>query len=91
MGEIRIIEAPEIYLVGRQSVDEAELARFLSDEGVDGWTFSFTTAVRAELRRELDRRFPNEVRSLVRVTAQWCLEQNHHYAALRHAIEGGGR
>ena len=38
MGEIRIIEAPEIYLVGRQSVDEAELARFLSDEGVDGWS-----------------------------------------------------
>lgn len=56
-------------------------------DGVDGWTFSFTTAVRAELRRELDRRFPSEVRRLVTATAEWCLVRNQNFAALRYAIE----
>src|ERR1044071_9477677 len=33
-----IIRAPRVYLVGRQEIDAAELARFLADEGVDRWT-----------------------------------------------------
>lgn len=32
--DIRIIREPEIYLLGRQTVDEAELDRFLHDHGV---------------------------------------------------------
>lgn len=37
MSEIRVINAPSVYLVGRQSIDESELSRFLADEGVSGW------------------------------------------------------
>lgn len=59
----------------------------LWSESAGGWTFSFTTAVRQELRKELDRRFPNEVRRLVQITAAWCLEHDQHFAALRYAIE----
>jgi thymidylate synthase (FAD) len=32
--DIRIIREPEVYLLGRQTVDEAELDRFLRDHGV---------------------------------------------------------
>jgi thymidylate synthase (FAD) len=35
---ITIIREPQVYLLGRQSIDEAELARFLADHGVDRWT-----------------------------------------------------
>lgn len=34
---VRIITAPSVYLVGRQAIDDAELARFLADEGVEQW------------------------------------------------------
>ena len=33
-----IIRAPRVYLVGRQEIDDAALAGFLADEGVDRWT-----------------------------------------------------
>jgi thymidylate synthase (FAD) len=33
-----IIRRPSVYLVGRQQIDDGELARFLTDEGVDRWT-----------------------------------------------------
>src|SRR3954454_22968188 len=33
-----IVREPRVYLVGRQAIDEAELARFLADEGVERWT-----------------------------------------------------
>jgi thymidylate synthase (FAD) len=33
-----IIREPRVYLVGRQEIDDAELARFLADEGVERWT-----------------------------------------------------
>lgn len=59
----------------------------LWSDSVDGWVFSFTTAVRAELRRELDRRFPTEVRRLVQLTGEWCLANKQHFPALRYAIE----
>src|SRR5690554_675973 len=49
----------------------------LWSEGADGWTFAFTTAVRTELRNELERRFPDEVRRLVQITAEWHLEHGH--------------
>lgn len=34
---IRIITEPSVYLVGRQTIDDGELARFLADEGVESW------------------------------------------------------
>src|SRR5690606_38885432 len=72
----------------REVLDMAEsMGVGLWSDGVGGWVFSFTTAVRAELRRELDRRFPLEVRGLVQATGNWCLEQNQHFEALRYAIE----
>src|SRR5215213_5488207 len=33
-----IIREPRVYLVGRQEIGDAELARFLADEGVERWT-----------------------------------------------------
>src|SRR5205807_3202599 len=33
-SDIRIIREPEIYVLGRQTVDDAELDRFLADHGV---------------------------------------------------------
>jgi thymidylate synthase (FAD) len=37
MSGIRIITEPSIFVVGRQVVDEGELARFLDAEGASGW------------------------------------------------------
>ncbi len=34
---MKIIRHPTVYLVGRQSLDEGEIARFLSDNDVGGW------------------------------------------------------
>jgi thymidylate synthase (FAD) len=34
---MNIIRRPKVYLVGRPSVDEKELARFLADHGADNW------------------------------------------------------
>jgi len=34
---IKIAE-PQVYLVGKQTIDDAELDRFLADEGVETWT-----------------------------------------------------
>jgi thymidylate synthase (FAD) len=33
-GDVRVLREPAVYLVGRQTVDDAELDRFLSDHGV---------------------------------------------------------
>src|SRR5918997_3359703 len=33
-----ILREPRVYLVGRQVIGDAELARFLADEGVERWT-----------------------------------------------------
>lgn len=35
---MRIIRQPKVYLLGRQTVDEAELSRFLADHDVNHWT-----------------------------------------------------
>lgn len=35
---VKIIRDPSVYLVGRQSIDEAELDRFLTDHDVSHWT-----------------------------------------------------
>jgi thymidylate synthase (FAD) len=43
-ADIRVIAAPKVYLLGRQVVDDAELCRFLADEGIDGWTTDAPTA-----------------------------------------------
>src|SRR5689334_20805635 len=32
--DVRVITEPEVYLLGRQTVDEGELDRFLTDHGV---------------------------------------------------------
>jgi len=32
--DIRVIHEPTVYLVGRQTVDDAEIDRFLADHGV---------------------------------------------------------
>jgi len=42
----RIIREPSVRLVGRQTIDEAELGRFLDDEDVSSWTTD--TGVAAE-------------------------------------------
>ena len=34
---ITVLRDPKVYLVGRQTIDDGELARFLADEGVAGW------------------------------------------------------
>ncbi len=44
-GGLRIVEAPRVYLVGRQTVDDAAVERFLTDEGAEWQT---DTAVGAE-------------------------------------------
>ena len=33
-ADIRVITEPEVYLIGRQTIETAELDRFLSDHGV---------------------------------------------------------
>jgi hypothetical protein len=40
--DIRIIVEPSVYLVGSGEVHEAELARFLADEGVAGWSTGYS-------------------------------------------------
>lgn len=35
---MNIVRRPKVYLVGRQSLDQAELQRFLDDHGVSQWT-----------------------------------------------------
>jgi thymidylate synthase (FAD) len=42
--DIRIIRQPEVYLLGRQTVDDAELDRFLRDHGVSWQTDSEVAA-----------------------------------------------
>src|SRR5690554_4638488 len=83
-----------IALTGRE---DAEAVLDVAESiGVGLWTktasgssFTFTTAVRDELRRELNRRFADEVRHLSQVVALWCLERGASFNALRHAIEAG--
>ena len=48
---MRIIRAPSVYLVGRQSTNEAEIERFLADHEVATWTTD--TAVAGEKLCEL--------------------------------------
>jgi thymidylate synthase (FAD) len=40
---MRIIRQPSVYLVGRPSMDESELARFLAEHDVAGWTTDTST------------------------------------------------
>ncbi|MCI0458153.1 MAG: FAD-dependent thymidylate synthase [Gemmataceae bacterium] len=42
--DIRILREPTVYLVGRQTVDEGELDRFLADHGVTWQTDSEVAA-----------------------------------------------
>ena len=35
---MKIIHRPTVYLVGRQTLDEDEIARFLQDHNLSGWT-----------------------------------------------------
>jgi thymidylate synthase (FAD) len=37
-GGVSIRRTPQVYLVGRQTTNEAEIERFLSDHGVEQWT-----------------------------------------------------
>ncbi len=48
---MKIIRRPSVYLVGRPSLDEAELARFLNDHDVADWTSD--TSAAAELLPEV--------------------------------------
>jgi thymidylate synthase (FAD) len=41
---MRIIHEPEVYLVGRQTTDEEQIARFLGDHGVQQWTTDSSVA-----------------------------------------------
>ncbi len=40
---MKIIRRPTVYLVGRQSLDQDEIARFLGDHEVSGWATDSTT------------------------------------------------
>lgn len=48
---MKIVRRPQVYLVGRQIVDEGELARFLADHDVSAW--STDTSKAAELLPEV--------------------------------------
>ena len=48
---MRIIRRPTVYLVGRVSLNDAELARFLKDHNVENWTTS--TEIPAEILPEV--------------------------------------
>ncbi len=48
---MKIIHRPTVYLVGRQSLDEGELARFLEDQNVSHWTTD--TPIAAEVLPEV--------------------------------------
>lgn len=37
MSTLKLIASPSVYVIGRQSIDEAELQRFLDDNDVGGW------------------------------------------------------
>lgn len=81
-----------VRLTGREDagavLDAAEgIGVGMWSQVVGGPVFTFSRAVRAELRRELDRRFPAEVRRLTQTTARWCLEREDHFGALRYAVE----
>jgi thymidylate synthase (FAD) len=41
---MRILREPTVYLVGRQTVDDAAIDRFLADHGVPGWDTDSTVA-----------------------------------------------
>ena len=41
---MRIIRQPSVYLVGRQTVNDAEIDRFLADHGVSPWTTDTSVA-----------------------------------------------
>lgn len=41
---MKIIRRPTVYLVGRQTLDEREISRFLEDHDVPGWTTDTSTA-----------------------------------------------
>lgn len=47
MSEIRIIAEPSVYVFGRQVVDRGEIARFLEQEGIAGWTTDAPSAAEA--------------------------------------------
>jgi LuxR family maltose regulon positive regulatory protein len=51
-----------------------------------GAQFTFTPAVRAGLRAELNHRFPDEVRKLNKIAAIWMHENGRTVPALRHAV-----
>ena len=44
---MKIIRQPSVYLVGRQTLDESEIARFLSDHNIGGWSTDATNASQA--------------------------------------------
>ncbi len=50
-SRMKIIRRPRVYLVGRPSLDEAELARFLKDHDVAHWATD--TSVPAEILPEV--------------------------------------
>jgi len=44
---MKIIRQPSIYLIGRQTLDDREIARFLSDHNVGDWSTDATNAAQA--------------------------------------------
>lgn len=44
---MKIIREPSVYLVGRQTLDDAEIARFLADHNVVGWSTDTPNAAEA--------------------------------------------
>ena len=41
---MKIIRHPEVYLVGRQTLDQDQIDQFLSDTNVGAWTTDTATA-----------------------------------------------
>lgn len=81
----RFITKPQVYLLGRQSVVEEELARFLNDEGM---TFSTDTAVAGEILDEVAGRTCYMSFGKGRKTSREYLENilsSKHGSVLEHA------
>src|SRR5436309_2490118 len=86
--DIRVITEPTVYLLGRQTVDQAELDRFLRDHGVSWQSDSEVaaepdrTARRKAARQAARSVLPNATETKIFVTANG--------RALRHFLEQRG-
>ncbi|QEE60350.1 AAA family ATPase [Salinibacterium sp. dk2585] len=80
-------------LTGRSPDDAARLLSSVEGAGLGWWAseeegaaFTFSTEVRDGMRRELHRRFPQEVAGLRRTVMTWSLDHERELEAFQHAL-----